>query len=315
MAISQKDIKILWGKSGNRCAICKKELAFVEEGSIKNVLVGEQAHIVAQNEDGPRGHSNLLLHERDSYPNLILLCANHHTVIDSDTQKYSIEKLHQIKQEHELWVSEKLSSVISESRQAENEVYATIIDAIVEKLDLVNWESWSSFAVSSSNILLPCDMIDNVSFELRILVEKAIFSGRFLELENAIIALSYIFLATTNIFSEHCKKSGQHYMEDRFYKINKWDAEEYNDLLGKYKKWKKLYLDCFYDLAKTINWFADVVRRDINPFFFSKEGRFAIVEGDLLGYTPNIYQFTNLEKEKMPKLLHDKLSNIDKNEF
>ena len=26
MAIGQKDIKLLWGRSGNRCAICKTEL-------------------------------------------------------------------------------------------------------------------------------------------------------------------------------------------------------------------------------------------------------------------------------------------------
>ncbi len=74
-------------------------------------------------------------------------------------------------------------------------------------------------------------------------------------------------------------------------------------------------MDCFYDLAKILNWFADVVRRDINPFFFSKEGRFVIVEGDVMGYTPNIYQFTDLEKEKMPQLILDKLSAININEI
>lgn len=313
MAISQKDIKILWGKSGNRCAICKQELAYTEATSSNNVLIGEQAHIVAQKEGGPRGNSNLSLDERDSYPNLILLCANHHTIIDADAEKYSIEKLHQIKREHELWVSEKLSSVASEHRQAEDEIYATLIDAVVEKLDLINWEGWSSFAVSSSNILLPSDMIDSESFELRILVEKAIFSGRFLELEKAIVTLSHIFLATANIFLKHCKKSGQYYQEDRFYKITEWNDEKYNNLLRRYEKWRRVYLDCFYDLARTLNWFADVVRRDINPFFFSKEGRFTIVEGDVLGYTPNIYQFTESEKEKMPQLILDKLSEINVN--
>ena len=38
-----------------------------------------------------------------------------------------------------------------------------------------------------------------------------------------------------------------------------------------------------------INWFADVVRRKINPFFFLEEGKFAIVEGDIVfGFKPYI---------------------------
>ncbi len=43
---------------------------------------GEQAHIVAEEEEGPRGKSVLSKEERNSYHNHILLCPNCHTKID-----------------------------------------------------------------------------------------------------------------------------------------------------------------------------------------------------------------------------------------
>ena len=46
-----KDIKILWGHSGNRCAIYKIEIT--PDGEINTI--GEIAHIVSRSPDGPRG--------------------------------------------------------------------------------------------------------------------------------------------------------------------------------------------------------------------------------------------------------------------
>lgn len=310
MSIRTRDIKLLWGRSGNRCAICKQELAYTADPSNQNILVGQQAHIVAQVPNGPRGKSNLSEHERDAYSNLLLLCANHHTEIDTDTETYTIEKLHQIKQEHELWVNEQLSTAISGQRQAEDGIYANIIDAVVDALDLSNWENWSSFAVSSSNMLFPAEMINRTAFELRILIEKAIFNGRFPELEHAIATVTHVFLATINVFAEHSEEHAKYYQEIKFYTIQQWDEERYNSLLGAYQRWKQIYLDCFRDLARAINWFADVVRRDINPFFFSTEGRFVIVEGDFFAFYPCLYQFEDWEKEQMPTLILNKLTSL-----
>ena len=50
-----KDIKILWGRSGNRCAICKLELT--ADGSLETL--GEMAHVVGQSQNGPRGNHDL----------------------------------------------------------------------------------------------------------------------------------------------------------------------------------------------------------------------------------------------------------------
>ena len=111
MSILDKDRKHLWAKSGNRCAICKQEL-FLPNINNKDFNVGEECHIVSSQINGPRYINNY--QNYDSYNNLILLCRNHHKEIDdkSNISIYSIEKLHQIKDKHEKWVSESLKANI-----------------------------------------------------------------------------------------------------------------------------------------------------------------------------------------------------------
>jgi len=100
----EKDIKILWGRSGNRCAICKIELT--PDGD--DFTLGEMAHIVSRSLDGPRGSVEMPIAERDDYANLILLCPNHHKEIDRNVSQWSRQELLRSKAEHERWVSEQL---------------------------------------------------------------------------------------------------------------------------------------------------------------------------------------------------------------
>lgn len=80
MAISEKTRKMLWAKSGNRCAICKIEL-ITEQKTDSNLNIGEECHIISSKSKGPRHKSNL--NDYDSFDNLILLCRNHHKEIDT----------------------------------------------------------------------------------------------------------------------------------------------------------------------------------------------------------------------------------------
>jgi hypothetical protein len=106
------EVKALWGRAASRCSICKIELATdTTEG-----LTGEMAHIVAKSPDGPRGDRSLTPEEREDYSNKILLCPNHHTMIDKDISEWTVNKILKIKKEHEQWVADKLSQgSISES--------------------------------------------------------------------------------------------------------------------------------------------------------------------------------------------------------
>jgi len=100
------DAKILWGRSGSRCAFpdCRKDLVFGAGAGI----IGEMAHIIATRADGPRGDLTLAQSQRDSYTNLILLCPEHHTLIDKDERTWTVEKLRELKRSHEEWVDSQL---------------------------------------------------------------------------------------------------------------------------------------------------------------------------------------------------------------
>ena len=77
MAISNKDRKNLWAKSGNRCAICKTEL-FNKTVNTDEFNIGEECHIISSQKRGPRYKE---LENYDTSDNLVLLCRNHHKVI------------------------------------------------------------------------------------------------------------------------------------------------------------------------------------------------------------------------------------------
>lgn len=106
MSYTEKTRKLLWGKSGGKCAFpgCNKDL-IGNEGNIQ----GEICHIVARKKDGPRGKMDYD-GSIDGEENLILLCPEHHKEIDGFPQKYTVEILHQYKKNHEDDVKTKMNT-------------------------------------------------------------------------------------------------------------------------------------------------------------------------------------------------------------
>lgn len=98
MSISHPEIKKLYGLAAGRCSICKMDVFG------NDVHIGEMAHIIAKSLKGARGNE-ALSGGRNSYDNLILLCANHHTEVDQNPNFYTVEKLQSIKAEHEKTVA------------------------------------------------------------------------------------------------------------------------------------------------------------------------------------------------------------------
>lgn len=94
---SQTVIKRLFAHSGNRCGFPRCTAALVQGDTV----VGEICHIKAASSNGPRFDPHQSAEERHSYSNLILLCANHHTIIDDDPEAYTVERLARMKSEHE----------------------------------------------------------------------------------------------------------------------------------------------------------------------------------------------------------------------
>ena len=85
--------------SGNRCAFpkCSTPLVDPQSGSI----VGEVCHIQGEKPGAARYDQNQSNEERHGFDNLILLCNVHHKVADDDELAYTVERLIQMKKEHE----------------------------------------------------------------------------------------------------------------------------------------------------------------------------------------------------------------------
>ncbi|MBL7113100.1 MAG: hypothetical protein ISS19_14280 [Bacteroidales bacterium] len=107
MAISDRTRKIIWARSGNRCAICQIELVQEKDPYNVHLNLGEECHIISKQPKGPR-YFQITDFDYDGGDNLLLLCCNHHKMIDEQSESFPLEKLIQIKINHENWVKSTL---------------------------------------------------------------------------------------------------------------------------------------------------------------------------------------------------------------
>lgn len=171
--MNMKDVKLLWGRSGNRCAIqdCRIELSTSGDPNI----IGEIAHIIAKNENGPRGKSKLDLNKIDEFNNLILLCPTHHTMIDKDPSHWTIKKLHEIKENHEKWVTKQLSNESFSLSPIDNTTFCK--NRLKDWEDFANNLSW--LTISLTPLIINNDIIDPIKESIVKLVNKTEFPERF----------------------------------------------------------------------------------------------------------------------------------------
>lgn len=109
MSVSEKTKKIIWGQFAGKCAICKINVTY--QNMHKNhSIFGEVAHIIGEKKTSARYDENIPLEKRNHPDNLMLLCANHHTIIDKkeNIDEYSVETLKKIKNSHLSWLKQQL---------------------------------------------------------------------------------------------------------------------------------------------------------------------------------------------------------------
>lgn len=99
--IDPKVLLKLWAVAGGRCELCNRilfsDLTFGADGNF-----GETAHIHAVSAGGPRHKIGMTPEEKNSIDNLMLLCEEHHHMIDSNPDDYGDSFLIAQKKRHEL---------------------------------------------------------------------------------------------------------------------------------------------------------------------------------------------------------------------
>jgi len=124
VSITDKTRKILWGRSGNRCAFCRVELVHEQDEHNINLNIGEECHIVSSREKGPRHIIDFGIF--DDYENLILLCRNHHRTIDEKEETYTVEVLKLVKKNHENWIRTTIDTARNKTNKPKTKYYPRI---------------------------------------------------------------------------------------------------------------------------------------------------------------------------------------------
>jgi hypothetical protein len=116
--------KLVWSYSAGYCSFpgCTVRTLVPESASDGATVLGEAAHILAYEDDGPRADTSLSLDARNSYSNLLLLCPNHHTLVDKQPATYSAEILKKWKVDTEKRVTDALRNAMPQVDFAELKV-------------------------------------------------------------------------------------------------------------------------------------------------------------------------------------------------
>ena len=103
-APSHKTVSILIARAGGRCQFenCNKNV-FLDEVTLDDTNDSNVAHIIASSPDGPRGSKAQSFVMSDKIENLMLMCLDHHHLIDEKGQEriYTVERLRAMKASQE----------------------------------------------------------------------------------------------------------------------------------------------------------------------------------------------------------------------
>ena len=100
---SRHTIRTLWGKAAGRCEYegCNK-LLYQDDVTSEDINRAFVAHIVAASPGGERGDEDQSAQLSDDIENLMLLCHEHHRLIDHErAEEHGVDRLRAMKKKHE----------------------------------------------------------------------------------------------------------------------------------------------------------------------------------------------------------------------
>ena len=272
MAISMKDSKILWTRAMGLCSIpeCRRKLLISSpDGGATPTVIGEHCHIVGEKPSSPRGTSDLSDEDRDRYPNLILLCPEHHKIIDDNPTHWTIERLHQVKADHEVWVETRIPDLVGDIHM---EIYAGLVNAASTCLCLPDWPDITAGAVLDR---LPNRFVDGV-YQLSVAITAAHWPGRFANLEAELRNTSVRASSYVDLFMARAMPDGTSWKQDNRWK-NRW-RNDYHEELAKVMRWARGCNRLLMNLTVAANALTQTVRDTVQPTFFLSAGRFYVVD-------------------------------------
>jgi hypothetical protein len=271
-------------KSGDVCSFeaCRRSLAIEVEQSDRTSIVSQEAHIVAEAPNGPRGESALTLEERNSYPNLMLLCLEHHKVVDDDPETFTVDVLLAMKAAHEQWFNS-LRDPADERREAQELLMVNMVDEWEERADIENWRYWVS---SFLGYRLWID--DEIVARLHAL-DLWLYSRPWPDVyptlpptfENLRRVASALFSATDCALDRRADDRAREYVPD--HKRDLLSQAHYQESVAEAQWIRDLFGDLALELTRAANWVLDEVRLVVDPRYKSDLGVLLVERQEGLG--------------------------------
>jgi len=302
MAVTPKTRLLIWSRSGFRCAICQRELFVDEVDTDDPSLVGDIAHIVGEKQKAARGVSTLIPAQRDLFSNLVLLCKEHHKIVDDHEAKYTVAVLHKIKAEHEAAVQEALPGP-AKARQRSLEQWSTLLELWANNADIGidHWKAWTSHMLGSGQP----KMSQEAAKRLQALVEwlfGRVWPEHFTEIRDALENFRRVLADLLTTFNEHAKKAGDWLDTEKFYHKAEPGTDHEERAMRQFDFHVDLVFDLTLELTRAANLVCDAVRQSLDPAYRRTEGLLIAQSGPnmKLQFTRHRVQYSTEEQKTTP---------------
>lgn len=238
-------------------------------GDQGDFLVGQEAHIIGRSSDGPRGKSDLGASQRDTYENLILLCARHHIIVDNDVKAYPVELLLSMKSDHELWVARQLD--ISSREQAILERYGQIIDEWADRVQLDQWVHWSRHITNYRGPQVAAETLDRLT-DLGVWMLSVNWPETLTSLERSFSNFQQVlhdFIVEFNLEADYVDRDNSFVSAVTLRSKGVYLPPA---VRRREREHADLVVDLMFELTRAANHVCAEVRKHVDPQFYLREG-------------------------------------------
>lgn len=279
MAINTRTRIMIWGAAGSVCAKpgCGKILITESEAGNRS-LVGEVAHIISPKPDGPRHDLQFPKENFDSYENLLLLCQEHHKLVDDHPTEYVATELRRWKEEHERSAARQQTE--SQKRELEAKLrYGQYLDSWIEQSDINNWKEWTSDIFGNDQPRMSTQKFDQLSALNTWLLSRVWPEDLFKDLRDEFTNFRLILNDFLLTFRKHAEPEGDMLWTRKFYQISDYNPEKYQSLFRQWLFHSKLVQDLCLELTRSGNRVCELARLNVQSDFRAHEGVLLIISG------------------------------------
>jgi hypothetical protein len=205
-------------------------------------------------------------------------------------------------------------TIVDRKKEAENYIYAEIVDAATKLCMFETWEHWTGWAMGPEPAWQR-EWTDNID-EFRRRVIRTLWPGTIPELECALKTLSLNLAMARKLFWKHSETEDGNWIRGKCFYRSARGESTYDELLALYNEWIDEQEDFLFEATKSANWVAEIVRHELNPLFFAVPGKFVVTVGPGMNaaFATRVVEYNEEEKRHEPEAVIAKIKAIEEKE-